>query len=227
MTSSPLRDLRCLRIAVLHPEDADCRVLVKQLMRIGCRFEVIWPPAEAFPAWADVIFVKAEGALLEPLRRQASEGEAPAIIALVDFEDPTTLEAMLKLQPNAVMGKPLQPQGVLANLVVARHSRVALANLRKENEKLQRKLNSMKLLTQAKAILMEHLRIDEPSAHEMLRKEAMRERVAIEQVAQGLVMSGKLLQPSVQGPSSTPSAKRLDKTRERTEDRSIFNGEDT
>lgn len=212
----------------MHPEDADCSVLVKQLMRIGCRFEVQWPPADVIPGWADVIFVKVDGAVIERLRQQLGDGDSPAVVALVDFEDPTTLEAMLKLQPSAVMGKPLQPQGVLANLVVARHARVALSNLRKDVNKLQRRLNSTRTLADAKSILMDHLHIDEPRAYELLRKEAMRERVPIEQVAQGIVTSGKLLRHSAVAEEKAETApKHLDKSPRPKEYRTVFNEEDT
>lgn len=45
-TSLSLRNLRSLKIAVFHPDDADGRELLAQLERIGCRVKAYWPPHE-------------------------------------------------------------------------------------------------------------------------------------------------------------------------------------
>ncbi len=48
-TPSLLKDLRTLRIAVYHPDDADGRQLTQQLQRIGCQVQTFWPPAPTLP----------------------------------------------------------------------------------------------------------------------------------------------------------------------------------
>ena len=52
-----LKDLRTLRIAVFHPDDADGRQLTQQLQRIGCQVQAFWPPLPALPAGIDVVFL--------------------------------------------------------------------------------------------------------------------------------------------------------------------------
>ena len=44
MTPDPiqLRSLRDIRVAVIHPDDEDARVLCEQLRRFGCRVTALW-----------------------------------------------------------------------------------------------------------------------------------------------------------------------------------------
>jgi AmiR/NasT family two-component response regulator len=56
-TPSPLRDLRSLKVAVFHPDDADGMQLTQQLQRIGCQVQAFWPPMPVLPPGLDVVFL--------------------------------------------------------------------------------------------------------------------------------------------------------------------------
>lgn len=195
MTPTLLRDLRLLQVLVNHPEDTDCETLVRHLHRIGCRVEVEWPPAEVAPLWSDVVFLMVKQELTDQYKKSWGElhERGPALIAVVDYEDPTTLQTVLELSPNAVIGKPIQPYGVLSNLIVARQSKLRHIAQHRTIDKLERKAKSMKLVSQAKAVLMNQLGISEEEAHRMLRTQAMASRATTEDIAVSLIHAGGLL----------------------------------
>ena len=198
MTPTLLRDLRLLQVLVNHPEDTDCQTLVRHLHRIGCRVDVEWPPAEVPPLWPDVIFLMIKQEMVAQYKSAWAEQHerGPALIIIVDYEDPTTLQTVLEMSPNAVIGKPIQPYGVLANLVVARQSKLHHVEHHQAIEKLERKLRSVKLISQAKAVLMNQHGISEEEAYRRLRSQAMANRVTTEDIAMSLISAGNLLKKS-------------------------------
>lgn len=48
-TPAQLKELRTLRVAVPHPDDADGRQPTQQLQRIGCQVQASWPPVPTLP----------------------------------------------------------------------------------------------------------------------------------------------------------------------------------
>jgi AmiR/NasT family two-component response regulator len=193
--SIPLHELRFLQIQVVHQPDVDRDVLVRQLHRIGCRVDVEWPPPKAAPLWADIAFLMIGENFDSSLNRSWFElkESGPALIAVVDYEDPTTLQTVLDLSPNAVVGKPLQPYGVLSNLVVARQAKLRHANDHQKIMQLEQKLNSVRVVSQAKALVMKQFGLSEDEAHHFLRKQAMATRKTVEELAGSLVMANGIL----------------------------------
>eukprot|EP01032_Pedospumella_encystans_P031633 gene31633-35715_t len=57
VTPPQLKELRLLKIAVIHPDDSDGRQLTQQLQRIGCQVQAFWPPVQALPEGIDVAFM--------------------------------------------------------------------------------------------------------------------------------------------------------------------------
>lgn len=94
-TSPQLRDLRQTRVVVLMPDDADRLALMQQLQRIGVDAHVAWPPLPSLPEGTDVVFLTVQPETLM-LRPPWIEGrEAPALIAVVGYESPTIVSAVL------------------------------------------------------------------------------------------------------------------------------------
>ena len=52
-----LRDLRGLRVQIIHPPDAEGVSLIEHLRRIGCTVEAQWPIPEAFSDAVDVVLL--------------------------------------------------------------------------------------------------------------------------------------------------------------------------
>ena len=51
-----LKDLRELKVVVIHPHDEDGRMVQDQMMRIGCMTEAFWPPPRKLPQRTDIVF---------------------------------------------------------------------------------------------------------------------------------------------------------------------------
>src|SRR6266508_6204190 len=49
-------DLRQLRIMVIHPRDQDGEFLLRNLQRLRCQVDLIWPPPNKIEGAADIAF---------------------------------------------------------------------------------------------------------------------------------------------------------------------------
>ncbi len=126
MTISLLRELPELKIVVVHPPDEEGDALVGHLRRVGCMVSMAWPMPATVPPNVDVLFLLVEGesrrateALLKSMPRPE-----PTVIAIVNYEDPTTpaagarerglrggAEADQALRPARAPGDRAQPVG--------------------------------------------------------------------------------------------------------------------
>ena len=88
-TPSLLKDLRTLRIAVYHPDDADGRQLTQQLQRIGCQVQTFWPPAPTLPEGLDAVFLAVRPDVIDLGFEWAKSDDGPMVIAIVTYENPT------------------------------------------------------------------------------------------------------------------------------------------
>lgn len=187
--SSSLRrlyeDLRKIDVAVVYPPGEDRDVVARQLERIGCRMRLIWPmPAEA-PSGPDVIFFRASPEL---------EGSAwtaatiPAtLIALSDYESPTTLKVLLDTQAHGVLTKPFRSSGILSTLVLACSSHGFQQRQQSKIDKLEATIKSRRQLEKAIRLLVEHQRMTEAQAYEHMRMRATSLRVTVAEVATLLI----------------------------------------
>ena len=93
-----LRDLRGLRVQVVHPPDNERVRLVEHLRRIGCMVETQWPIPECWTDGCDVMLLAVEHDVRGDIQRllKSSDGSRPTLIAVVGYEDPTTLQLVLE-----------------------------------------------------------------------------------------------------------------------------------
>ena len=64
-----LRDLRGLRVQIIHPPDGEGQSLVEQFSRIGCPTETQWPVPDEFSPTADVAVLAIEYEAREQIRK--------------------------------------------------------------------------------------------------------------------------------------------------------------
>lgn len=198
MAISLLRELPELKIVVIHPPDEEGDALVSHLRRVGCMVSVTWPVPVTLASNADVLFLLIEGearTATEALLKSLPKPE-PTVIAIVNYEDPTTLQLVLESGAFAVVQKPIKPFGLLANLVAARSIWVERQALLKENRKLRRKITSDQAMSRAKTILMASKGIGEVEAYQAIRAQAMSKRLSMEQIASSIINMETLLQAS-------------------------------
>jgi AmiR/NasT family two-component response regulator len=195
-----LRDLRDLAVAVLHPRDADGSLMLDQLKRIGCRTEAHWPPPGALGSEVDVVFAAISRDHHADLMRMLRKGGAPspAVIAVVDYENPAMLQLVLEIEALAVVSKPVRPFGILTNLVVAREAWMHMQELNGKVRKLENRLVGQKKIAKAKSILMENQGITEQVAYRTIRAQAMAKRVPIEEMAVAIINANELLSSRIE-----------------------------
>ncbi|AMS44500.1 ANTAR domain-containing protein (plasmid) [Aminobacter sp. NyZ550] len=195
MATSILQDLKGLRVQVIHPPDAAGLALVEHLRRIGCSCETTWPLPDAINPSAVVVLVSIEQenrdkilSLFRPV-----EPSDPALIAVVTYEDPSTLQVVLECGALAVIERPIRPFGLLTNLTIARALWLERQNASKRIRKLERKLAGNNRILRAKNILMETQGLSEQDAYENIRRQAMAKRVPMDDLASAIINAHELL----------------------------------
>ncbi|KAF1020802.1 MAG: Aliphatic amidase regulator [Paracidovorax wautersii] len=188
-----LRELGGLRIAVLHPHDAEGRTLMSHLQRIGSHATEVWPIPARLDAEFDIVIMAIE---LDQRQRMAafvqSRGElSPPLIAIVGYENPSMLQLVLESGAVAVLERPLKPFGLLTQMLMARtlwRQRTAtLAQMRK----LEGRFATVSKLTMAKTILIAREGLTEQEAHRRIQKLAMAGRTTVEDVAQTIIAASE------------------------------------
>lgn len=195
MATQILRDLRGLRVQVIHPADSEGVSLVEHLRRIGCTVEAQWPIPEAFSNNVDVVLLSIEhdhrAEIIKLLRNQ--EQRRPTLIAIVSYENPSTLQLVLESGALAVVERPIRPFGLLTNLTIARSLWIERHDAERRIRKLERKLSGIQKIQKAKSILMEKQGLGEEDAYQTIRSQAMSKRVPMEDMATAIINANELL----------------------------------
>lgn len=192
-TPAQLKELRTLKIAVIHPDDGDGRLLTQQLQRIGCLVQAFWPPVRSLPDTIDIAFVAVRPEILGLQFDWINSDEAPTVIAVVNYENPTIVEAVLSLKATAVLPSPIRSFGLMSTLVVAREAHKENRSLCRRLSKIEAKLLGARQIADAKAILMRTHSLSETEAYDSIRDQAMSRRVTTEEVASAIVNASEVL----------------------------------
>jgi AmiR/NasT family two-component response regulator len=192
-TPELLKDLRTLRVAVFHPRDHDGEQLTRQLQRIGCQVQAFWPPVPDLPAPFDIVFLAVKPETINLDLPWSKGDDAPTVIAVVNYENPTIVDAVLRLCASAVVAAPIRSFGVLSSLILARQLTAQLRQQRRRIEKLESKLAFMRKISEAKTIVMHTKGISEDEAYAVMREQAMSKRVPIEEIATAIMNANEIL----------------------------------
>jgi AmiR/NasT family two-component response regulator len=187
-----LQDLRNARILVIHPEDAEGKALVGQLRRIGCDVRAAWPIPRELPPGTDTVFVLVDHSGPGDLPWRA-ENDGPAVIAVVEYESPTTLSALLDWHAHAVVQRPIRPSGILSSLVLARHRRGFETRLGAKVRKLEETLRARREIEKATRILMALRGLGEHEAYALIRDQATARRESLAAVATRVIAASDTL----------------------------------
>jgi AmiR/NasT family two-component response regulator len=192
-----LRDLRGLRVQVIHAPDSEGESLVEHLRRIGCAVEVQWPVPEVFADTADVVLLSIDHEYREDIQRlfrsNRDHERQPTLIAIVGYENPSTLQVVLESGALAVVERPIRPFGLLTNLTIARSLWTERRDSERRVRKLERKLSGIQKIQKAKSILMEMKGLSEEDAYQTIRRQAMGKRVSMEDMAAAIINANELL----------------------------------
>ena len=192
-TPDLLRNLRNSRVIVFHPKDADGEMLAEQLQRIGCQVITMWPPLAELPDTVEVVFcaVRPDHAAV----RCSWMGGEPAVpvIAVINYENPTVVDAALRMGALAVLVSPVRSAGILSSLAMAKHAHAELRELRRRAARLEQKLLSANQISEAKAILVRTRKVSDSEAYRVIREQAMTKRVATEEIARAIIHADGIL----------------------------------
>jgi|TARA_B110000196_G_scaffold181173_1_gene155340 AmiR/NasT family two-component response regulator len=189
-----INDLRSLTVLIVYPKSTEGEELWEHLTRIGCQIQTCWPPPIEIPKNIDVVFLFVRPIVEGEYTFNWNTEKPPAVlIGIVDYENPSMLEKILSLQAQAVIGLPLKPFGILANIMLS------VTNHRREikiSDRLARVNSKMKAyrdIDKAKLFLMNSRDITEDSAYEFIREQAMNKRTTIEAMALAIINASELL----------------------------------
>jgi AmiR/NasT family two-component response regulator len=179
--------LRRTRVLVVHPPDPDGEVLVRQLRRIGCPVRSLWPPPSKLPDDIDAVFL-----LVERAGSDAPDG-GPALIAVVEYENPTLLRGLLDSGAQAVVNKPIRATGLLSTLVLACALAAYDRRMQTKVRKLEDQLRTRRDVERATRLLMQLKGLNEADAYELMRGQATRSRLSIGEVAARILGASDVL----------------------------------
>jgi AmiR/NasT family two-component response regulator len=118
-TFAILRDLRSLKVVVIHPQDQDGDELLAQLHRIGCDVEVFWPTLDCLPVGTGLVLMAMRPETLSINFPWLGTSKSPPVIPVVTCENPITIEAVLRLNALAMIPSPVRSFGLVTVVAVA------------------------------------------------------------------------------------------------------------
>lgn len=193
-TTPPLlKDLRTLRVVVFHPDDADGKQLTQQLQRIGCQVQAFWPPLATLPVGVDIIFLAVRPESMDAELEWLKGPDIPTVIAVVTYENPTIVEAVLHIGALAVLPSPIRSFGLLSVLVVARGVHQEMKSQARRLRKLEAKVLGARQIAEAKSILVRTRQITDDDAYDLIRNQAMSKRVTTEEIAAAIVNANEIM----------------------------------
>lgn len=192
-TSRLLRELRSLNVVVFHPEDADGQELIAQLRRIGCHVKAFWPPRKSLPDDTDLVFLAVRPEVAAFDAAWSRREDAPPVIVIVNYENPTMVESVLRLNAYGVVAAPVKSFGLLTTIVVARSQTERERERSRYIAKLEQRLASQRKIAKAKTILMQTRDVSEEDAYKLIREQAMTKRVTTEEIADAIIKANEIL----------------------------------
>lgn len=185
-----IKDLRSLKFLLIQPQDSEGLALRTHLERIGCQVQELWPPPLSYAENIDIIFVMVDRVIESKMTfHWQADTPSAVLIAVIDYENPLSIDRLLHMRVNAVIGLPIRPFGILTNLLAAVNNHRREQRLRLNLDRLQVKLESCRTVERAKLAIMLTDSYSGKEAHRVLRQLAMKRRTTID-VVSGEILSG-------------------------------------
>lgn len=147
----------------------------------------MWPAPYDLPDTVDVVFCAVRPDHEAVRCKWTGEQPSLPVIAIINYENPTVIDAALRMGALAVLISPVRTAGILSSLAMAQHAHNELIDLRRRVTRLEQKLLSVNQISEAKAILVRTRHISDAEAYRMIREQAMSKRVATEEIARAVI----------------------------------------
>lgn len=192
-TPAILSDLRSLKVVVVHPQDKDGEELLAQLQRIGCDVEVCWPKLDCLPFGTGLVLIAMRPETLSVKFPWLGIRTSPPVIPVMTYENPITIEAVLRLNAFSTIPSPVHPFGV-RTAIAAALTQLKVSRMRERYiERLEQKQAKVRVIQQATLLMMKTRDVSEERAYQLLRSKAMLKREQIETVAGEIVKAHETL----------------------------------
>jgi AmiR/NasT family two-component response regulator len=190
-----IQELRDLHTLVVHQRDRSAEDLIQQVNRIGCNFENTWPLPEVLQKKFDLVFIDVTDQTASRIKSFiCSRGQTPpTVIAVIGYENPSTLNFIFEIGAHATLTKPVRAAGVLSSMLMARRYWAEQLRFQKDQTKLRNKLDNLQKINDAKFILMRHHGLDDKEAYAIIRKQAMSKRTTTVEIAQSIINADGIL----------------------------------
>jgi AmiR/NasT family two-component response regulator len=182
-----------MHVCIFHPRNRDREILTQQLERIGCQAHCFWPPLEAPVEGTDLVFIGLYPDTLGYEYAWCTSADAPPVVAVVNYENPTIIDAVLRVGAKAVVAAPVRSFGILSAVVLAQQLSGDIKKLRKYVVRLGDKVESVRKIAEAQEILVRQQGITRLDAYRAIRAEAMAKRVSVEEIASAIIAADQLL----------------------------------
>ncbi len=116
-----------------------------------------------------------------------SENTHASVVLLVKAEIEEQAEAKTEDYGVFVLSKPLSKHLMFKSIKLLEATKRRLEGVRKENIKLQKKIEDIRTINRAKYVLMEYLSMSEPQSHRYLERQAMDQRITKVEVAKRIL----------------------------------------
>ena len=121
---------------------------------------------------------------------QAACETAAGVILLAKAEIADDVAAKVEDDGVFVVPKPLSRTFFLQALRLSRAARARLSGLRRENRRLQQRIEDIRAVDRAKCLLIECCGMTEPDAHAYIEQQAMQRRCTKRAVAEDIIRGG-------------------------------------
>lgn len=191
--SRVLRDLRSMHVCIFHPLNRDGELLTQQLQRIGCEAHCFWPPLDEPVQGSELVFIGLYPDTINYEFAWCNNNDAPPVVAVVNYENPTIIDAVLRIGAKAVVASPVRSFGVLSAIVLAQQISADINRLKKRVLRLEDKVEAARKIAEAQEILVRQRGITKLEAYRAIRAQAMSKRVPIEQIASAIIAADEFL----------------------------------
>jgi AmiR/NasT family two-component response regulator len=185
--SRPVQNFRGMKVAVLHADDRNRAVLADTLAKFGVSTLLLDPQdSEAVPAGlcdsVDMLFFDAD-APDDALAACAGRPTPIPLVAMLGLETPSRLQRAFELGPCALLHKPIRPTGIYTALFFAANEHRRRQELEARLAEVEARHEARRFVIKAVMSLAERHGVDDEEAFRMLRREAMQQRLTVEELA--------------------------------------------
>lgn len=199
MSGPVIQNFRGARALIVHPADTNGEVLTTSLRRLGLDVMVTERSAEALEGapFFDLVFFDADHGL-NGVFGDESPPEA-AYVAVIGSEAPGRLGRVVRQRCCAHLMKPVRASGVFTAVFLAMNEFATRRREMRERKAMAQRLAGRRLVTKAILRMIAEEGIDDDEAYRMLRRESMRRRLPIEEIARECLCAsyGKPGEPGV------------------------------